>query len=87
MYQGNHTNISYWCVYTSILVVDKATYYHDNRVFYSHKSTPLQITRCATVAAMVETSEKRAHENGLCAENARVYDIILYNTIKHTYWN
>ena len=49
------TNISYFGVNTSELVIEKATY-HDNRVFLlSQKKSPLLIIRSATVAAMAES--------------------------------
>ena len=55
MYMKSFTNISYFGVNTSELVMEKVTY-HDNQVFYSHKRSPLYlITRSATVAAMAES--------------------------------
>ena len=49
------TNISYFGVNTSELVIEKATY-HDNRVFLlSQKKSLYLITRSATVAAMAES--------------------------------
>ena len=49
-------HISYFGVYTSELVVDKAAYIMIIEYFYSHKSSRLfLITRRATVAAMAES--------------------------------
>ena len=55
MYMKSFTNISYFGVNTSELVIEKVTY-HDNRVFLLSQRTSLYlITRSATVAAMAES--------------------------------
>ena len=80
MYMKSFTNISYFGVNTSELVIEKATYYiMIIEYFYSHKRSPLYlITKSSTVAAMAESVSTWSMRTPKTDSVGRVTKIIIH---------